>query len=220
MSSSFYCSCQLLLLERFRLHTRREEEEKNLVQLPEVAKGVLLQQFFQAIVVQLLFSLTSGSSPTKEVPQPPILAQLVRFFVAMLAMDAWQYCIHRYMHENKLLYRHNPLLPPPSDRYLRGRRPLQPSARGTLRRHLRGSHIFPRVGDDAEDGCVLLLLLDDQDQRFCLPRYPSLAPGSKYNYSQPFFPFGDKVMGTHMPYTLVDREGGGGFEARPSKMTS
>ncbi|OEL13570.1 hypothetical protein BAE44_0025408 [Dichanthelium oligosanthes] len=42
-------------LERYRLHTRAEEEEKNLVGLPTVVRGVLLQQLVQAIVAMILF---------------------------------------------------------------------------------------------------------------------------------------------------------------------
>ena len=41
-------------LERYRLHTRAEEE-KNLVSLPAVVRGVLLQQLVQAIVAMILF---------------------------------------------------------------------------------------------------------------------------------------------------------------------
>ncbi|RVW22718.1 Sphinganine C4-monooxygenase 1 [Vitis vinifera] len=40
--------------------------------------------------------------------------------------------------------------------------------------------------------------------------------GLKYNYSQPFFPIWDKLLGTHMPYKLVRRPQGG-FEARLTK---
>lgn len=42
-------------LDNYRLHTRTEENEKNLVPLGSVIKGVLLQQFVQAVVAELLF---------------------------------------------------------------------------------------------------------------------------------------------------------------------
>lgn len=42
-------------LDEYRLHTRKEEEQKNLVTLPTVVKGVLLQQLVQAAVAQVLF---------------------------------------------------------------------------------------------------------------------------------------------------------------------
>jgi sphinganine C4-monooxygenase len=42
-------------LDEYRLHTRKEEEEKNLVPLSKVIKGVLLQQLVQAVVAHALF---------------------------------------------------------------------------------------------------------------------------------------------------------------------
>lgn len=42
-------------LEKYRLHSTKYEEDKNLVSLSSVVKGVLLQQLVQAIVAQLLF---------------------------------------------------------------------------------------------------------------------------------------------------------------------
>ncbi|KAF3659979.1 putative cytochrome 78A7-like [Capsicum annuum] len=42
-------------MDKYRLHTRKEEDDKNLVPLSSVVKGVLLQQFFQATVAHLLF---------------------------------------------------------------------------------------------------------------------------------------------------------------------
>ncbi|KAK1289194.1 Sphinganine C(4)-monooxygenase 2 [Acorus calamus] len=93
-------------LDRFRLHTRKEEEQKNLVTLSAVVKGVLLQQLVQATVAQALFKITSKSSSTGVVIQPSIPIQLLQIIVAMLVMDTWQYFVHRYMHQNTFLYRH------------------------------------------------------------------------------------------------------------------
>lgn len=42
-------------LDGYRLHTRKEEEEKNLLSLSKVVKGVLLQQLLQAAVAHALF---------------------------------------------------------------------------------------------------------------------------------------------------------------------
>lgn len=51
--SGFY---QLLLpLDNYRLHTRKEETEKNVVSLSSVIKGVLIQQLAQVVVAQALF---------------------------------------------------------------------------------------------------------------------------------------------------------------------
>ena len=44
-------------LENYRLHSRKDEDEKNLVSKSAVVKGVLLQQLVQAIVSILLFTV-------------------------------------------------------------------------------------------------------------------------------------------------------------------
>lgn len=43
-------------LDKYRLHTMRDEGEKNLVPFKDVVKGVLLQQLVQAIVALILVS--------------------------------------------------------------------------------------------------------------------------------------------------------------------
>lgn len=44
-------------LESYRLHSKAEEEEKNLVSKATVVKGVLLQQLVQAVVAIILFTV-------------------------------------------------------------------------------------------------------------------------------------------------------------------
>lgn len=53
-------------LDRFRLHTRKEEKLKNLVPLSSVVKGVLLQQLVQATIAQLLFLVSTCILVTNE----------------------------------------------------------------------------------------------------------------------------------------------------------
>lgn len=48
-------------LDNYRLHTRKDEDEKNLVSKGDVVKGVLLQQAVQAVVATLLFAVSSFS---------------------------------------------------------------------------------------------------------------------------------------------------------------
>ena len=43
--------------ERYRLHSKKDEDEKNLVSKSGVVKGVILQQAIQAIVAILLFTV-------------------------------------------------------------------------------------------------------------------------------------------------------------------
>ncbi|KAM1344797.1 hypothetical protein TB2_033714 [Malus domestica] len=93
-------------LDNYRLHTRREEDEKNSVPLPSVVKGVLLQQLVQATVAQGLFLLTSRANTSGITIQPSVPMQIIQIVIAMLVMDTWQFFVHRYMHQNKFLYRH------------------------------------------------------------------------------------------------------------------
>ena len=46
-------------LDKYRLHTKKDEEEKNLVPFSAVVKGVLLQQLVQAIVALFLVSYST-----------------------------------------------------------------------------------------------------------------------------------------------------------------
>ncbi|KAL4280452.1 hypothetical protein GQ457_03G011700 [Hibiscus cannabinus] len=92
--------------DKYRLHSKTDEEEKNLVSKRTVVVGVLFQQFLQAAAAILLFTITGGQTEASP-PQPSSFVILARqFLTAMLVMDTWQYFLHRYFHENKFLYRH------------------------------------------------------------------------------------------------------------------
>ena len=45
-------------LDKYRLHSRKDEDEKNLVSKSTVIKGVILQQTVQAIVAIILFAVS------------------------------------------------------------------------------------------------------------------------------------------------------------------
>jgi sphinganine C4-monooxygenase len=66
-------------LERFRLHSVQEEEQRNLVTLPQVVKGVLLQQAIQALVALILFVVSSSSLDFRF----PFLVLFSRFLVCL-----------------------------------------------------------------------------------------------------------------------------------------
>lgn len=46
------------VMDNYRLHSKKDEDEKNLVSKKEVVKGVLLQQVVQAAVATLLFAVS------------------------------------------------------------------------------------------------------------------------------------------------------------------
>lgn len=219
-------------LDNYRLHTRKEEEEKNSVPLGSVVKGVLLQQLVQATVAHVLFLVTSTASASGTTDQPSLPVQIMQIIVAMLAMDTWQYFVHRYMHQNKFLYRHI---------HSQHHRLVVPYAIGALYNHplegllldtVGGAISFLVSGMTARTAmvffCFAVVKTVDDHCGLWLPgnifhiffqnnsAYHDIhhqLQGAKYNYSQPFFPIWDKLLGTHMPYRLVKRAEGG-LEAR------
>ncbi|KAG6624153.1 very-long-chain aldehyde decarbonylase GL1-9-like [Carya illinoinensis] len=222
-------------LDNYRLHSKKEEALKNSVPLSFVVKGVLLQQLVQATVAQGLFLLTSKANASGIMIQPSIPVQIVQIVVAMFVMDTWQYFVHRYMHQNKFLYRHV---------YAQHHRLVVPYAVGALYNHpleglfldtLGGAISFLVSGMTARTAviffCFAIIKTVDDHCGLWLPgnifhiifqnnsAYHDIhhqLPGLKYNYSQPFFPIWDKLLGTYMPYNLVKRHEGG-LEARAMK---
>ncbi|KAL6350684.1 hypothetical protein AAG906_028141 [Vitis piasezkii] len=199
-------------LENYRLHSKKEEEDKNLVSKGTVVKGVILQQVIQAVVAILLFTMIAGCCRSKA-----FLIVLARqFFIAMFVLDTWQYFMHRYMHHNKFsLYNHP----------LEGL--LLDTIGGALSFLLSG--MSPRASifffsfatiKTVDDHCGLwlpgnLFHLFFRNNSAYHDIHHQLY-GSKYNFSQPFFVMWDKILGTYMPYSL-EKRAGGGLEARPTK---
>ncbi|KAG4195428.1 hypothetical protein ERO13_A06G111000v2 [Gossypium hirsutum] len=222
-------------LDKYRLHTRKEEEEKNAVPFVSVVRGVLFQQFVQATVAKLLFLLTSTADASGTTIQPSVPVQLAQFIVAMLVMDTWQYFVHRFMHQNKFLYRHV---------HSQHHRLVVPYAIGALYNHplegllldtFGGAISFLVSGMTARTAviffCFAVIKTVDDHCGLWLPgnifhiffwnnsAYHDIhhqLQGTKYNYSQPFFANWDKLLGTHMAYDLLKRPEGG-FEVRLKK---
>ncbi|XP_062097698.1 very-long-chain aldehyde decarbonylase GL1-9-like [Humulus lupulus] len=223
-------------LDNYRLHTRKEEEQQSKsVPLSSVVKGVLLQQLVQATVAQGLFLVTSKANSSGVTIQPSIAVQIVQIVVAMFVMDTWQYFVHRYMHQNKFLYRHV---------HSQHHRLIVPYAIGALYNHplegllldtFGGALSFLVSGMTARTAVIFfsfaVVKTVDDHCGLWLPgnvfhlffqnntAYHDIhhqLQGLKYNYSQPFFPIWDKLLGTYMPYNLVRRPEGG-FEAKPIK---
>lgn len=222
-------------LDNYRLHTRKDEDEKNLVPKRDVVRGVLLQQAVQAVVATLLFSVTGSSGENKDDQQRSLLVLARQFFVAMVVLDTWQYFMHRYMHVNKFLYRHI---------HSQHHRLVVPYAFGALYNHpLEGllldtiggalsflfSGMSPRASilffsfatiKTVDDHCGLWLpgnlfhVLFGNNSAYHDVHHQLY--GTKYNFSQPFFVTWDRILGTYMPYSLVKRPEGG-LEARPTK---
>ncbi|CAN6195246.1 unnamed protein product [Urochloa humidicola] len=228
-------------MDKYRLHPRKEEDSKNLVSKRDVVMGVLLQQLVQAAVAAVIFTLTGDSSSTAPYDEEHMKVSLStsylklarQFAVAMAVLDGWQYAWHRYMHMNRFLYRHvhswhHRLVVP----YSFGAQYNHP-AEGLLLDTLGGALAFlasgmsPRASilffslctaKGVDDHCGLLL--PGNVFRLCFWNNTAYHDvhhqlrGSRFNFSQPFFVTWDKVFGTHMPYVVEERPGGG-LQARP-----
>uniref|UniRef100_A0A5B7A8L7 Putative Sphingoid base hydroxylase 2 n=1 Tax=Davidia involucrata TaxID=16924 RepID=A0A5B7A8L7_DAVIN len=231
-----YSGIYILLgsFENYRLHSRKDEDNKNLVSKKTVVKGVLLQQALQVITGILVYNVT-GYGSEAGIGQSSLIVLARQFFIAMLVLDSWQYFIHRCMHLNKFLYRHI---------HSHHHRLVVPYAFGALYNHpLEGllldtvgaalsfllSGMSPRASmfffsfttiKTVDDHCGLLLpgnlfhIFFKNNSAYHDIHHQ--LHGNKYNFSQPFFVTWDRILGTYMPYSLEKREDGG-FEARPAK---
>ncbi|XP_062109456.1 sphinganine C4-monooxygenase 1-like [Humulus lupulus] len=233
--SGMYILLELLLGEKYRLHSKNDENEKNVVPKRVVIKGVLIQQFLQAMVAITCYMVIGNDGENVVVDEnSSSLINLIRqFFIAMVVLDTMQYFMHRFMHQNKFMYKHI---------HSQHHRLIVPYAFGALYNHpLEGLFV------DTFSGALAFLVSGmsprasiffytfatikavDDHCGICLPwnifhvifknntAYHDIHHqfyGNKYNFSQPFFVMWDKLLGTYMPYS-VEKRVDGGLEARP-----
>lgn len=228
-----------MILERFdeyRLHTKEEEEAKNVISKSVVAKGLLIQQFIQISVSLLVFMVYKRDMSTKPAPQTSLHVIFLQIIVAMVVMDSWQYFTHRMMHANKFLYKHI---------HSKHHTLVASYAFGALY----SSPIEGLITDTG--GGVAALLISGMSPRTAM-FFLSFAtiktiddhsglwlPGNvfhyffkhdsafhdfhhqpygiKYNFSNPFFVTWDKLLGTYMPCTVEKRKNGKGLVVIPVK---
>ncbi|XP_021299870.1 sphinganine C4-monooxygenase 2-like [Herrania umbratica] len=222
--------------DNYRLHPKEDEDEKNFASKETVIKGVLWQQFRQFIATNLLYMMTGGSHAGASSGQPPSLTVIARqFVVAMLVFDTYQYFLHRYLHHNKFLYRHL---------HSKHHRLVVPYPFGAIYSHPIEGFLFDILGGSlaiflsgmsprtsaffssfaamksVDDHCGLMLpgnpfhIFFENNTAYHDLHHQLY--GGKYNFSQPFFAMWDRILGTHMPYSLEKGEEGG-FELRPAK---
>ncbi|CAN0923667.1 Sphinganine C4-monooxygenase 1 [Linum grandiflorum] len=120
--------------------------------------------------------------------------------------------MHRYMHQNKFLYKHI---------HSQHHRLVVPYAYGALYNHPVEGLLLDTIGVKTVDDHCGLWLPGNPFHLFFKNNtaYHDIHHqlyGTKYNFSQPFFVTWDRILGTYMPYSLEKRRGGG-FEARPAK---
>ncbi|XP_022775792.1 sphinganine C4-monooxygenase 2-like [Durio zibethinus] len=219
--------------DNYRLHPKEDVDEKNLVTKEAVIKNVLWQQLRQVIAYLLLYKVTRKDDDSIGQPSSFIVIA-TQFVVAMVVLDTYQYFLHRLVHQNKFLYKHL---------HSQHHRLVIPYTYGAIYNHPIEGFFFDIVGGilayvvsgmsprtaiffycfatikNVDDHCGVLLpgnpmqllknstAFHDFHHQHC---------GGKYNFSQPFFVFWDKILGTYMPLSL-EKKAEGGFEARPAK---
>ncbi|KAK7386975.1 hypothetical protein VNO78_27394 [Psophocarpus tetragonolobus] len=229
-----------LFCGKYRLHSKEDEDQKNLVTKGEVIRGVLSQQVVQAVVAIILFKVTGGNKTHEDTSNHNILVHVglsaIKLVIAMIVMDTWQYWMHRVMHQKKFLYKHihsqhHRLTVPYSFGALYNN-PIEGFLLDTIGGALSflASGITPRASifffsfatiKTVDDHCGFWLPRINPFHRFFYNNaaYPDVHHqfyGANYNFSQPFFSTWDRLLGTFMPYSVLQRDEGG-FEARPSQ---
>ncbi|XWS34096.1 hypothetical protein CRYUN_Cryun21dG0010100 [Craigia yunnanensis] len=222
--------------DNYRLHSKKDQDEMNLVSRGAVVKGVLFLHIIQVITALLLFVVTGGNDTGASAGQPASFIVIARqLVVAMLIMDTYHYFLHRFIFHNKFLYkyihaRHHRLVVP----YTFGAiysHPLEAFLSDTIGGSLAFvlSGMSPRTSilffsfatiKNVDDHCGILLPGNPFHIFFRNnTAYHDLHHqlyGGKYNFSQTFFVMWDRILGTHMPYSIEKREEGG-FQVRPTK---
>ncbi|CAD6230539.1 unnamed protein product [Miscanthus lutarioriparius] len=224
------------VLDKYRLHSRRDEETKNIASRKDVVRGVLLQQAIQVAISVAVLKLEGGhgaaandtddslAAPAAE----PFLVVAARFGVAMLVLDAWQYFMHRLMHSVPYMYRrfhswHHRVAAPYAYAAQYGH-PVD----GVLTETLSGAAAYLASGMPPRAAAAFFVFATvkgvDDHCGVAAPWNPFHAAfrnntayhdvhhqrgGGRVNFSQPFFVVWDRLLGTHAPYALRQRHGGG-----------
>lgn len=213
---------------KYKMQTTEEQDEKNLVSRSTVIKGVLVQQSLQAISAALLFFLTGGANHHDVHAAAHAAAgggtgaaasacrYIIQFATAMVVMDTWQYFMHRYMHQNKFLYKHI---------HSHHHRLMAPYAFGAFYNHpleglmvdtMSGAISFLVSGMSARASIFFFSFATikavDDHSGLWIPWNPlhvffrnnsgyhalhHQLHGTKYNFSQPFFVFWDIILATY-----------------------
>ncbi|KAG2241558.1 hypothetical protein Bca52824_096455 [Brassica carinata] len=211
-------------LERYRLHSKVDEDEKNLVTKSAVVRAFFFSRLFRPSsplfssrvmthdIVMILcigrncFEITGSDDPDASTTQQFSLLLLARqLIVAMLVIDTWQYFIHRYMHINKFLYKHI---------HSQHHRLIVPYSYGALYNHPLEGLLLDTIGG------ALSFLFSGMSPRtaiFFSPSLPSRRLMITVDYG-PREPVSHllQILGTYLPYSL-EKRATGGFETRPIK---
>ncbi|XP_078438036.1 sphinganine C4-monooxygenase 1-like [Wolffia australiana] len=215
--------------EDYRLFPKEEEDSRNIVSRRQVLVVVLANQLLQMALAWVLFA--GGSTPIRAGPKS-LLQVFGQLAVAILFVDTWEYFWHRLMHQNKFLFKHV---------HEMHHRMMVPYAYGTLYAHpldhflcqIMGSYLsfylsgmsvrtaacfytvltIKAVDDHASQWLPIHRILPNNSAHHALHHQQE---GLKYNFSFPLLNVWDKLLGTYLPFSVVERRGGG-YEIRTAK---
>ena len=195
-----------------------------------VVKVLLLKasvSFLNFILVYFLCIIPRGlEGPT---PTEPIVLFALKFFLGCFLLDTYQYFMHRWMHQNRWLYRnihsvHHQLTIPYAFGALYNH-PLEGFLMDTIGGGLASLPLDMSPPCSAAFFCFATLKTVDDHCGFDFPLdpfqflFPNNAKfhdvhhwgkGRNYNFSQPFFTWWDEIFGTVCPLSEKDRAGGEG----------
>jgi sphinganine C4-monooxygenase len=206
---------QLPFTERYRIRPEAEKAKRNARSKSHVILRVLTQHVIQVTVsIGLVFADPEMCDARAS---PSWLHSAARFALGMVVMDGWQYFIHRGVHESKALY---------NAVHSTHHRLLVCYAYGALYNHPLEALLLDTLGGVVSmygaglscGGAAALWTLgccktvfDHSGYVFPVnlvsPLFPNNAlyhdvhhdpRGFRKNYSQPFFTFWDRLMGTYM----------------------
>ncbi|MQL98661.1 hypothetical protein Taro_031362 [Colocasia esculenta] len=219
-------------MKQHRLFTDEDEDTKNLVTRRQALAIVVFNQVTQVAVVTLSMLLGAKEGVKSHAGDTRLPLYLLRvagqLAAAVLVYDAWLFWWHRATHESKFLYKHfhsvhHRLVVP----YSYGAQCIHPidslfgdSVGAVMTSFVSGmsptiSAVFFTI--------VTLKGLDDHSglwfpgsptSRFlssnsALHAFHHQPHGIKYNYSNFLFTIWDRLLGTYMPCSVEEREGGG-----------
>ncbi|KAM0908941.1 hypothetical protein ACQ4PT_015125 [Festuca glaucescens] len=229
-------------MEKYRLNSKDEEDNKNMVSKRAVLANVLMQHAMQLAAVALL-TLTGGGrgGATATTTTTSYLTAARQIAVAVVVFDAYRYAWHRLAHRNRFIYRHL---------HSWHHRIVVPYAFGAIYGHPLEALIADTAGGSlailasglpsSPPGATAVFLtlctvqgIDNHCGLCLLPRglrsvwngaahhgVHHLPRGVRHNFSDLFFVTWDRVFGTHLPYAVVERSGGEGLMLTPMPPTA
>lgn len=212
-------------LEKYKLHSKKEDEEKNLVSRKAVFKTVVIHQIMSIVMNLFVFAATREKnvqeSPTKHFALLVLAKQVI---IAILVVDTWSFFIHWYSHQNKFVYKlihvpHHRLVVPYSfgAHYMHPIEGILDTMGGTLAVLISG--MSPRTSMFFVSFSIIKVVDDHCGMRLPWNPFNLLSNnsayhdvhhqlyGTKYNFSV-YLDIWDKILGTYMPYTLEKNDDG------------